>query len=286
MYTFRKKLVARDKWKKKCPYSMSATSITVHNTYNDAPAEKEVTYMISNNNATSFHYAVDDKEVVQGIPETRNAWHCGNRVGNRNSLSVEICYSKSGGELFDKAEDNAAQFIAFLLKERGWGIDKVRTHKSWSGKNCPHRTLERGWGRFLNMIQSYMDSSNPVPQPAPQPTNKLTVDGWWGVDTTRATQKLLVTPVDGIVSGQYQKNMRYLKHTSGGWQFSNSPKGSAMMKALQTLIGVSADGIAGRDTVRALQHYLNRLGYKHLTEDGYLGYNTVRTWQVHLNANV
>lgn len=51
--------------------------------------------MIGNNNEVSFHYAVDDVEVVQGIPENRNAWHAGdkgNGKGNREGIAIEICY--------------------------------------------------------------------------------------------------------------------------------------------------------------------------------------------------
>ena len=39
-------------------------------------------------------------------------------------------------------------------KERGWGIDKVTKHQDYSGKYCPHRTLDMGWERFLNMIRA------------------------------------------------------------------------------------------------------------------------------------
>ena len=31
--------------------------------------------MTNNNYETSFHYAVDDKEIVQGLPLDRNGWH-------------------------------------------------------------------------------------------------------------------------------------------------------------------------------------------------------------------
>ena len=63
----RQNLVSRGKYNIKCPYSMKAESITVHNTWNDASAENEVKYMIGNNKKVSFHIAVDDKEAVQGI---------------------------------------------------------------------------------------------------------------------------------------------------------------------------------------------------------------------------
>ncbi len=41
---------------------MNPEFITVHNTYNDATAENEVSYMIRNDNQVSFHIAVDDKD--------------------------------------------------------------------------------------------------------------------------------------------------------------------------------------------------------------------------------
>lgn len=156
----RKMLVPQSKWGTKCPYTMEAEFIVIHNTANDASANNEISYMISNNNQTSFHFAVDDKEVVQGILLNRNAWHAGdggNGRGNRKGIAIEICYSLSGGERFDKAERLAAQFIAQLLDERKWGIDKVTKHQDYSGKYCPSRTLDRGWQRFLDMVKGELD---------------------------------------------------------------------------------------------------------------------------------
>ena len=158
-----KNLVPSSKYSIKCPYAMTAKGIAVHNTYNDASAKNEVSYMISNTNATSFHYAIDDIEVVQGVPENRNAFHAGDGAigkGNREYISVEICYSKSGGAKFVAAEKNAATFIASKLKEKGWDISHVKKHQDFSGKYCPHRTLDMGWQRFLNMVQSELDILN------------------------------------------------------------------------------------------------------------------------------
>lgn len=119
------------KYSIKCPYSMIPEYITVHNTYNDASAMAEISYMLGNNLKTSFHAAVDDYRVVTGIPFDRNAWHAGDGRGNGNmkSIGIEICYSKSGGERFDAAERLAAEYIAMLLKERGWGLDRVKKHQ-------------------------------------------------------------------------------------------------------------------------------------------------------------
>lgn len=153
----RKKLVDPSKYGTKCPYTMNPEFITVHNTYNDATAENEVSYMIRNDNQVSFHIAVDDKEAVQGIPLERNAWHCGDGGGNgnRKSIGVEICYSLSGGDRYYKAEDNAAIVVAQLMKQYNIPISKVRTHQSWSGKYCPHRMLAEGrWNSFIERVQN------------------------------------------------------------------------------------------------------------------------------------
>lgn len=183
----RQMLVSSSKYSIKCPNSMKAEYITIHNTSNDASANNEVSYMINNNNQVSFHFAIDDKEVVQGLPINRNAWHCGdgNGEGNRKSIGIEICYSKSGGERYKEAEDLSIKFTAQLLKERGWGIDRVRTHKSWTEigvkkgyssyvKNCPHRILDEGrWNQFLNAVEAELKGTSTANKPK-EPTTPTT----------------------------------------------------------------------------------------------------------------
>lgn len=188
MVNIRQDLVDSSKYNIKCPHEMNAEFLVVHNTANDASANNEIAYMKSNNNKVSFHYAVDDVEIVQGIPENRNAWHAGDGgsgKGNRKGLSIEICYSKSGGERFDKAEENAAEFIASKLKEKGWGIDKVKKHQDFANKYCPHRTLDYGWDRFLNKIRKYL-GEEAVDNTPNNPTKDLNtivnevIAGKWG----------------------------------------------------------------------------------------------------------
>ncbi|QAT64738.1 LysM peptidoglycan-binding domain-containing protein [Bacillus glycinifermentans] len=179
--TVKKNLVPSSKYSVKCPYSMDAKYITFHNTANDASAANEIAYMIRNNNEVSYHFAVDDKEVVQGLPTNRNAWHCGDgngvNSGNRTSIGVEVCYSKSGGAKYKAAEKLAIKFIAQLLKERGWGVDRVKKHQDWSGKYCPHRVLDEGrWDEVKAAIAAELKalggkSSSPA-KPASKPSGK------------------------------------------------------------------------------------------------------------------
>ena len=163
------KLISSSKYDIKCPYAMDPIGICIHNTANDAPAKNEVSYMHSNNNEVSFHVAVDDKESIQALPFNRNAWAAGDGgkgTGNRYYIHFEICYSKSGGARFIEAEKRAAVEIATLLKSRGWGIDRVKKHQDFSGKYCPHRSLDMGYPRLIEMIKANLGnttSSAPVP---------------------------------------------------------------------------------------------------------------------------
>ncbi len=160
MVTIRKIDCPKDKYNIKCPYEMKPEFVVIHNTANNASANNEIAYMHRNNNEVSFHFAVDDKEIIQGLPLNRNSWNAGDGgsgKGNRKGISIEICYSKSGGKRFETAQKNAAELTAKLLKDYGWGIDRVKKHQDFNGKYCPHRTLsDYGWEYFLNLVKGYM----------------------------------------------------------------------------------------------------------------------------------
>lgn len=149
------------KYSIKCPDVTSKQGIVVHNTANDASAMSEVSYMLGNGNKCSFHVAVDNYRVVECLPFDRSCYAAGDGrrgKGNARMINIEICYSKSGGQRFNEAEKLAAEYIAYLLKKYGWGIDKVTKHQDYSKKYCPHRTLDMGWQRFLNMIKIYLNN--------------------------------------------------------------------------------------------------------------------------------
>lgn len=293
-YTIVSMPISSSKYSKKCPYSMRPQYITVHNTANDASARNEVSYMRNNSSSTSYHVAVDDKEVVIAAPFNRNCFHAGDGrygTGNRKTIGIEICYSRSGGARFDAAEDNAARYIASLLKAYGWGIDRVKRHYDWSRKYCPHRTMDRGWTRFLNMVRSYMGlpaASIPSGGEGTASVGKVAVDKKWGPATTRASQKVLGTYIDGIVSKQSKRARKFLPNVStASWKFVNNPgRGSNMVRALQRLVGASVDGKCGPGTVSALQKFLKSKGYYSGAIDSKMGPGTVSGWQKYINSKL
>lgn len=159
MSLIKQDLINSSKYSLKCPYEMKPIGVVIHNTYNDAPAKNEIAYMKRNEASTGYHIAVDDKEAIQVIPFTRNAFANGdgrNGEGNRKYISIEICYSKSGGSRFTNAEKLAAKVAAELLKKYGWGIDRVKAHRDFAKKDCPHRT---NMTEFKKLVQKELGNT-------------------------------------------------------------------------------------------------------------------------------
>ncbi|MGO4375843.1 N-acetylmuramoyl-L-alanine amidase family protein, partial [Paenibacillus sp. MCAF20] len=119
---------------------LQPTTITVHNTGNPtstARNERDWLTNPSNNRTASYHIVIDEHQAIECIPLSENSWHAGDgsvpASGNRTSISIEICESGD----YAQTLDHAAELIAKLLAERGWGIDRFRRHFDWSGKICP-----------------------------------------------------------------------------------------------------------------------------------------------------
>lgn len=134
-------------------------SITIHSTGNtNSNAQNERNWLDNpiNERDASWHYVVDEKEVIQTIPDNEEAWHCGNVIGNRFSIGIEICES---GER-EKTLRNAAEFVAQKMREYKFDISDIVRHYDWTGKNCPRILIDKNfiksgmnWEWFLREIE-------------------------------------------------------------------------------------------------------------------------------------
>ncbi|WP_036634199.1 N-acetylmuramoyl-L-alanine amidase [Paenibacillus massiliensis] len=144
--------------------AMTPTTITIHNTGNaSSSAANERSWLTnkSNTRTASYHIAIDEKEAIECIPLNENAWHAGDGSksgsGNRTSIGIEICESGN----YAKTLDNAVQLVASMLKERGWGVDRLRRHYDWSGKICPRLMYDSGkwtgWEQFKIRVTALLE---------------------------------------------------------------------------------------------------------------------------------
>ena len=277
-------LVSSSKYGTKCPHEMTPSYITRHDTYNDASAMAEVSYMIGNNKQVSFHVAVDDYRAVQGIPYSRNAWHAGDGgsgTGNRHSIGVEVCYSKSGGDRYTKACDNALTMIAMLMKQFGIPSTRVYYHRHWSGKNCPHRLISMGVteAQYQQMVQArynemYGGGAVVVnPAPATGTSHKVgdtvTINGVY--TSSGSNKKLKPSKTKGtitkIVSGA--RNPYLLDNGNIGWVndacitggASSSSSSSSSKKSIDTIAQEVINGKWGSGDTR--KQKLQAAGYNY-----------------------
>src|SRR5690625_2641343 len=103
-----------------------------------------------NSRSASWHYQVDDKEIVQSFPDSAQCWHAGNRKYNEQSIGIEICVNSDGN--FKKAVDNAVKLTKHLMDKYKIPSSNVIQHNQASGKDCP-RYLRAGnkgvtWAQF------------------------------------------------------------------------------------------------------------------------------------------
>jgi N-acetylmuramoyl-L-alanine amidase CwlA len=138
---------------------MAATTITIHNTGNPKSSARDERAWLtnpSNDRTASYHIAVDEHSAVECIPLNEHAWHSGDGSGpvsgNMTSISIEICESGD----YAKALDNAVELVVKLLRERSWGVDRLRRHYDWSGKICPRLMYDggkwTGWTDFKRRV--------------------------------------------------------------------------------------------------------------------------------------
>lgn len=119
------------------------------------------------------------------------------------------------------------------------------------------------YGR-VDMNHWYADfGSSGVSETTPGSHSKLTVDGYWGIKTTKRLQKIFGTTVDGKVSNQFKVYKSSNPGLDSGWEWESNPDGySPLIKAIQKKVGATQDGYIGPKTIKAIQKWLG------CTQDG------------------
>ena len=138
---------------------------------------------------------------------------------------------------------------SIVTSESGWA--------SWAFK-LVHRTNSNGrWGqnelyKFRGCIINPSISGGTIPTEEP-----IVVDGIGGGMTIMALQRFLSQVEDGVLSGQVLAQKKWYPGLTAV-EFDGC--GSPTVKALQKWLSISADGVWGANTSKALQKYLKKEG--------------------------
>ncbi len=123
---------------------LNPTYLTIHETANPskgANANMHARYVKGADarfRKVSWHFTVDDTEIIQHLPLNEIGWHAG-ASGNIKSIGIELCVNRDGN--FAKTKQHAQWLIQKLMNELNIPIERVVTHMYWTGKKCPANLL-------------------------------------------------------------------------------------------------------------------------------------------------
>lgn len=212
-----------------------------------------------------YHFLVrKDGNIYRLRPENKIGAH----ASGSNSDSLGVCFEGDFmSETMGEAQRKAGSELVSYLKSK-YGITKVVRHRDVCATDCP------GTNFPFNEIAN---NGSSISATGSGGSDKLSVDGWIGLNTNKKAQRYFGTPVDGVMSNQDPKQKRYYPRIDSRAINYNGGNGSNLVGAMQRLFGVKDDGFMGVNTVGAMQRFLG------VTVDGILGQNTASAWQRWLN---
>ncbi len=198
----------------------------------------------------------------------------GRRLGNKHNAAPGdlVCFDWDG--------DGIADHIGIVEANNGGYLTCIEgnTSGSWQGSQSNGGGVYRRT-RYWNSVIAILRPAYAATTTPPS-TSAVTVDGYWGADTTRALQRINGTPVDGVISSQEVANKKFMPAATSGWVWTARPVGSQLIIKMQKAFGTTADGIMGPSSVKAMQKYYG------VTVDGYMGAKTVKAMQAAINRQL
>jgi N-acetylmuramoyl-L-alanine amidase CwlA len=102
----------------------------------------------------SWHYTVDDHSIYHHIPDDEIAWHAGDgsdeNGGNYRGIGIEMC--DCIGNNYNNTIMNTVELVGMLMFANNIGVDGIKRHYDFSGKQCPSRMMREGrWDSFVEL---------------------------------------------------------------------------------------------------------------------------------------
>lgn len=144
--------------------------LIVHETANPgATALNHVNYWASGNQHGEAHYVLDwDELVYHTTLDSRACWHVGG-AANSYTVGVEICHATNEVN-FAKTWACAVEFCAWWLALRGWGVDRMLSHRLANlrfGTGSDHTDPDgyfneygRTWAQFVNDVTRALEGDD------------------------------------------------------------------------------------------------------------------------------
>lgn len=120
--------------------------------------------------SASAHYVVDDRSIIQCVPDNEVAYHVGaskyTAIGqdikegayspNYFLVGIEMCVNRDSN--WSITYMNTVELAAYLLKKHNLQIDRLYRHYDITGKDCPRMMLEEAaWNEFRALVRKKME---------------------------------------------------------------------------------------------------------------------------------
>jgi N-acetylmuramoyl-L-alanine amidase CwlA len=171
-------------------YIREVKALVIHwtaNTRRGADADANRNYFNLGSRAASAHYIVDDKQIVQCIPDHEVAFHCGDRPEGRYrpagqklisgspafrrltpnyfTIGIEMCVNSDGD--FPVTYHHTVLLTAMLLKRHGLTPEAVYRHFDITGKACPRPLItDQAWQIFSELVLIQFELLSQTPHKA------------------------------------------------------------------------------------------------------------------------
>ena len=288
------------------PGRVNYTRITPHCMVGQLSAKQCGDIFAPRSRKASSNYGVGTNgEIGMYVEEKNRSWCSSSSANDSRAITIECaCDLTPPYAMNDKVWNSLVALCADICKRHGktkllWLGSKsaalnyspknnemvLTAHRWFNATACPGDWLYGREGKLADSVNAILWGSD-IPAAKPQPEivveDKLDTDGVVGYKTIAKWQKIMGTPVDGEISGQYSSLKKYhLAFTKAGIWYSSG--GSMLIEAVQKALGLTGkdlDGQLGPMTIELLQ---KRIGAK---ADGYFGEKTAKQLQIRLNSGI
>ena len=279
--------------------SRTISYIVIHYVGGLGDAAANCTYFQGANRDASAHYFVGyTGNIWQSVADVHMAWHCGSKNGykhsacrNHNSIGIEMCVKKTNSNSL-KSEDKdwyfeeatikaAAALTQELMAKYSIPIENVIRHHDVTGKIFPAPFVHTpaAWENFKTMV-----AEGGVLGPELIP--KLKIDGKITDYVVSSLQELYGLEITGKIKNQPYYYMNILSTElipACEIVLTETIGGDLLIKEIQKMLGIVADGYIGKTTISTLQRFLNNGGYSLNRMDGFLDDITINGLQKYFN---
>lgn len=154
--------------------TLKPSFFVIHETANPgATALNHVTYW-KREPAYAVHYVGDwTGNVYHCVPDDKLCWQVGG--GNNYVLGIELCHATNSAD-FRKVWNLGVEFSAYILKKRGWGVDRLISHddarRRWGGTDHTDpigyfKKYGKTWEEFVAEVDKQLNA--PINPPKVEP---------------------------------------------------------------------------------------------------------------------